>query len=241
MTPEQSSHTRVSITTSPRANRPARAVLESESKYRNLFEHSMDAISLVSPGGQFLDVNQAYLDLFGYSREDIESANIEDQYLDPNDRTRMLEWMVQHDDMVDDAVRLRKRDGTVMDCLRTVVARRDATGNLVSNQSVIRDITAQKKAEESLRRSEAYNRSIVEVIPDVIVRVNAKGEMLDVIASSDDKLAMPKAETAGKSIADILSGEDAVRAHEAIDETIRTGSLQTMEVPAGNAFRETMV
>jgi diguanylate cyclase (GGDEF)-like protein/PAS domain S-box-containing protein len=217
-------------------------LLQSESKYRALFEHSMDAISLVSPGGLLLDANQTYLDLFGYSKEDIGVANVEGQYVEPSDRTRMLECIVDHDDLVDDPVRLRKRDGAVMDCLRTVVARRDADGAVIGDQSVIRDITAQKKAEEALRRSEAFNRSIVEVIPDIIIKVNAKGEMLDIIASSDDQLAVSRSEAAGKSIVDILSTEDAPRAAKAIEEALRTNSLQTMEyqleMPSGTRWFE---
>jgi diguanylate cyclase (GGDEF)-like protein/PAS domain S-box-containing protein len=154
----------------------------------------------------------------------------------------MLECIVDHDDLVDDPVRLRKRDGAVMDCLRTVVARRDADGAVIGDQSVIRDITAQKKAEEALRRSEAFNRSIVEVIPDIIIKVNAKGEMLDIIASSDDQLAVSRSEAAGKSIVDILSTEDAPRAAKAIEEALRTNSLQTMEyqleMPSGTRWFE---
>ena len=222
--------------------RAEQELLESESKYRALFEHSMDAISLVSPGGLLLEANQAYLDLFGYTKEDIGVTNVEEHYANPDDRTRLLEALSRYGELVDDAARLRKRDGTVMDCLRTVVARRDADGAIIGDQSVIRDITAHKKAEEALRRSEAFNRSIVEVIPDLIIRVNAKGEMLDIIASSDDKLAVPRSEAAGKNIADILSKEDAARAARAIEEALRTDSLQTMEyqleMPSGKRWFE---
>jgi diguanylate cyclase (GGDEF)-like protein/PAS domain S-box-containing protein len=217
-------------------------LLQSESKYRALFEHSMDAISVVSPGGLLLDANQTYLDLFGYTKEDIGFANVEGQYLEPADRTRMLEWIVDHDELVDDPVRLRKRDGAVMDCLRTVVARRDADGAVIGEQSVIRDITAQKKAEEALRRSEAFNRSIVEVIPDIIIKFNAKGEMLDIIAATDDKLYAPREVLLGRRIADIVSPADAVRADQVIKEVLTTQSLQIFEyqlmTPTGKLWFE---
>ncbi|MCK9357288.1 MAG: PAS domain S-box protein, partial [Dehalococcoidia bacterium] len=222
--------------------RARRELLESASKYRALFEHSMDAISLVSPGGLLLEANEAYLDLFGYTREDIGRLNVEDQYVDHEARTALLEWMATHDSASDQEVRLRRRDGTVMDCLRNAVVRRDSDGNVIGEQSVIRDVTEHKKVEDALRRSEAYNRSIVEVIPDLIIRVNTEGELLDIVASADAELAVPRDEAAGKRIADILSQDDAVRAQKAIEEALRTDSLQTMEyqlqLPSGKRWFE---
>ncbi len=227
------------ITTHKQAQR---ALMESEERYRTLFQHSMDAIALVSPGGLLLEANEAYLDLFGYTPKDVGNLNVENQYADEGARTAFLEWMATHDSASDQEVRLRKRDGTVMDCLRNAMVRRDGDGNVIGEQCVIRDVTEHKKVEDALRRSEASNRSIVEVIPDLIIRVNTEGELLDIVASSDAELAVPRDEAAGKRIADILSQDDAVRAQKAIEEALRTDSLQTMEyrleLPSGKRWFE---
>lgn len=160
--------------------RAAQALSDSEERYRTLFEHSMDAISLVSPGGLLLDANRAWLDLFGYSAEDIGVANVEELYLDPDDRTRMLERLVDHDELVDDELQLRRRDGTVMDCLRTAVVRRDAGGDIIGDQSVVRDITEKKRAERALRQSEERFRSLFEQSMDAIYLGSPGGEIVDV-------------------------------------------------------------
>lgn len=137
-----------------RRRRELEALRTSEERYRSLFQNVMDAVSLVSPGGLLLEANQAYLDLFGYTEEDVGTINVEHQYIDPNDRTRLLEHLAYHDLMVDDEVRLRTLDGTVMDCVRNVIARRDSTGTFIGAQSVIRDVTRQKRVLEELRQSE---------------------------------------------------------------------------------------
>ncbi len=206
-----------------------------------LFEQSRDVIYVCSVSGQTIDANPAWLKLFGYSRDELESFNVVDLYADATDRDDFLRRIAETG-VVEDEVRFKKKDGTVILCQRTAVAQKDQRGKVVAYQSTARDITERKRAEEALRRSEAYNRSIVEVIPDLIVRVNARGEFLDVLASSDDKLAVPRDEIHGKTVADILSTEDAPRAEQAIKEALATGSLQTMEyqleMPSGKRWFE---
>ncbi len=152
-----------------------RALRESEAKFRALFKNTMDAVGLISPGGLLLEANDAYLKLFGYSSRDIGAMNVESQYVDEDDRTRFLEWMANHDSMVDDEVQLRKRDGTIMDCVRNVFVRRDAEGNVVSEQCVIRDITERKRAFEQLQASEERFRSLFEQSMDAIYIVDYDG------------------------------------------------------------------
>jgi diguanylate cyclase (GGDEF)-like protein/PAS domain S-box-containing protein len=155
-----------------------RRLEESEAKFRALFENTMDAIGLVSPGGLLLEANDAYLKLFGYSHEDIGTFNVETQYLDANDRTRFLQWMATNDSIVDEAVRLRKRDGTVMDCLRNVFVRRDAEGSLIGEQCVIREMTERRRAEHELQASEERFRSLFEQSMDAIYVVEYDGSSM---------------------------------------------------------------
>ena len=45
-------------------------IIDSEEKYRTLFQESQDAILLTTPDGNLIDINQAGIDLFGYSSRD---------------------------------------------------------------------------------------------------------------------------------------------------------------------------
>jgi len=217
------------------------ALRDRELRYRSLFEQSMDPIYITAPDGSSIEVNPAWLDLFGYSREDVATLNAIDVYADPANRAEFLR-LIEVDGFVRDQVRLKRKDGTVFDAERTVVPVKDISGNVTAYQGIIHDISERKRAEDALRRSEAYSSSIVAVIPDLIIRINADGELVDVVAASDNKLAMPRDEAAGKSIADILSKDDAVRAEKAVRESLRTSSLQSMEyqleMPSGKRWFE---
>jgi len=137
-----------------------------EERYRTLFEQSIDAIWLSNPDGTGNEVNQAWLDMFGYTRDDLRSMNAIDIYIDPQDRERFME-RIATDGFVREEVRFRKKDGSIIECERSVVGLKDASGALFRMQGVIRDITESKQAEETLRASEERLRSLTTYLESV--------------------------------------------------------------------------
>jgi PAS domain S-box-containing protein len=71
----------------------------------------------------------------------------------------------------------RRKDGTLLNISLTVSPIRDANGHIVGASKIARDITAQKKTEETLRKSEARFRLIGEVVPQMLWTADAKGEV----------------------------------------------------------------
>jgi len=127
-----------------------RALRESEARYRTLFENSRDAICFCTREGLVVDVNRAALDLFGYSRDEMIGLNIGELYLDPGARSRFEQEIERSGSVMDYAVKLRKKDGSEMDCLATSISWRAPEGGILGYQGIIRDITERKRAEEAL-------------------------------------------------------------------------------------------
>ena len=81
-------------------------------------------------------------------------------------------------------------------------------------------------------------RTIVNVIPEFTVRLDDKGQYLEIVTQDEDKLPAPRENVLGKNIADVLPGEIAEEALSLISRVIETGTAQAMEytlsTPAGD-------
>jgi two-component system cell cycle sensor histidine kinase/response regulator CckA len=148
--------------------RAEEALTESEERYRILFEGSRDAIYITTPQGTFIDANQPTFDLLGYSREEMEALNARHLYVNVMNGARFQKEIEERGFVRDYEVKLRKRDGTQIDCLFNVSVRRANDGTILAYQGIIRDITERKRAEEALRESEEKYRDLVERANDGI-------------------------------------------------------------------------
>ena len=136
------------ITARKRAEEAMRA---SEEKYRSLFEHSRDAVLITTRDGEFADANDSCLRLFGYTRQEMMQLCAGDLYMDPTDEQRFEREIEQRGTVAEYEVRLRNKSGAKMDCLLTATARTDKDGHILGYEGIVRDITTQKQAEETIR------------------------------------------------------------------------------------------
>jgi len=135
--------------------RAEEALRESEEKYRTLFEQATDAIFTTTRERQVLDLNQAGLDLFGYTREEMRALDIWDLCVHPADRDRIRQEMVQKGTVRDYEVKLRKKDGTEMDCLFTATVQRWTKGGSIQGyQGIVHDLTQRKRLEQQMRQQD---------------------------------------------------------------------------------------
>ena len=128
------------------------ALLESEERYRQLFESESDAVMIFDAATrQFEDANPATLDLFGYSKAEFEALTVEDISAE-KDKTRTSVNKVIQDDLQSTKVPLRyfkRKDGTVF-------PGEISTGKFISADrtkiiGAVRDITDRLKAEKKIR------------------------------------------------------------------------------------------
>jgi len=124
-------------------------LIRSEKRYRTIFEDSRDALYISTREGKFIDVNQSMLDLFDYTREQMIDLKVENVYVNPEDRIKLLNKIEKKGFVKDFEVKLRKKDGKVMDCLLNVTVRQ-AGVSIPGYQGSIRDMTEQKKLEAQL-------------------------------------------------------------------------------------------
>jgi len=127
----------------------------SEERYRQFFNTSRDCVFITTPGGRWIDLNDAAVEFFGYgSREELQKVKVNDLYDDPSERDRHLRYINERGYSIEYPVNLRKKDGTIINTLITSVAIKDDKGGIIRYQGTIRDITERKRTEESLKKSQ---------------------------------------------------------------------------------------
>jgi len=147
------------------------ALRESEKKFREIFEESLDAIFISRRDGVLIDANPAALDLFGYTRKEaINKLNTLQIYMMPENRKAFQKEIEQSGYVRNYAVKFRKKNSEEMDCLLTARIRRNADGHTEGYHGIIRDVTDYNLAEKALQESEARYRAIVEDQTEMICR-----------------------------------------------------------------------
>jgi PAS domain S-box-containing protein len=151
-----------------RAKETRRALADSEARFRVTFENAPVGILNVAPDGRFLRVNEAACRLFGYSADELTAK----AYLDivhPDDLAASVARLEEIRLGIDcyDATdrRFLHKDGTIVWARGTVSCVRKSDGSIDYLVGVVEDITARKKAEEELRKSEERFRSSVLLSP----------------------------------------------------------------------------
>ena len=137
------------------------ALRESEAKHRMLFEDSRDAIFITDRKGRLTDVNLSFLNLFGYTKEEAIGMDVIETYVNWIDRETCTEAIRKKGFVKDFELKLKKKDGTVMDCLFTGNTRYTDDGAILSYQGIVRDITRLRNVEEALRDSEEKLKSVI--------------------------------------------------------------------------------
>jgi PAS domain S-box-containing protein len=129
-----------------------RALAESESRYRNLFEGVPIGIYRTTPSGKILDINPALVSLLGYpNREMLMNVSVSDIYADPEDRTRWLDLIGREGIVREFEVQFRKYNGTIIRVHDSGKAVFDDHGRVLYYYGNVEDITERLRIEEDLR------------------------------------------------------------------------------------------
>ena len=141
------------------------ALVQSERRYRTLFQDSLDAIFVATADGEIVDVNQAFLDLFGYTRREAMKVKSPQLFADPAEEMEFRRIVEQDGHVRGYEWKVRARNGTERDCLLTASVRRAEDRSIIGYQGIVHDVTERRRAEEALRDSEERMRLLIEASP----------------------------------------------------------------------------
>ena len=151
-----------------------------EEKLRDLFENMQEGAFLSTPGGRFLDFNEAFRRMLGYeTREELLCADIgKELFANPADRERLMRLLREHGAVSGFEFPMRRKDGEIISVMESSVAVRDATGAVAAVQGFLLDVTERKRAEQEIRRR---NRELL-LLNSVAQTLTQPLELADLLA-----------------------------------------------------------
>jgi PAS domain S-box-containing protein len=160
--------------------RAEEALLESEEKFRNLFEHSPVGKSITSLDGYF-HVNKAFCDIIGYSEDELKTKKWM-EITHPEDIQLTHDFMQLLMEGKESQTRFEKRylhrNGKIVWTDLLSYLQRDKEGRPQFFITTMVDITERKRMEEVLQNNEKHFRALVENSSDAITLINSEGKVL---------------------------------------------------------------
>ena len=150
---------------------------EAERRYRELFDNIQEGLFFSTPGGRFVEVNDAMVRMLGYpSREDLLQIDIPTQlYLSPEQRERHARLMEENGHLRNFEATLRRKDGSPIHVLINAFGLYDNTGRLLQIRGLMLDVTGLRTYQSELHRERDFSSKILSNTQSLILVADTAG------------------------------------------------------------------
>ncbi len=143
----------------------------SEAKYRQLHESMMDAFAAMDMEGRLTDCNESFRQMLGYEPEEILHVRYHDftpaKWHAFEAEIRAKQVLTRgYSDVYEKEY--RRKDGTIFPVELRAILLRDEAGHPCGMWAIVRDLTARKQAEQSLRQSREESRQRAEELETIM-------------------------------------------------------------------------
>ena len=211
--------------------RAEQALRESEARYRRVFDNVHDLFYRTDAHGIITDISPS-VERYGYTHDELIGTQVLDVYGNPEERSALLNALVESGVVVDYEVHLKTADGNLRDASVSAHLLRGPDGSPIGVEGSLRDISERTRVEKELRESEQRYRTLVETSPDAITltdldtnltMVNRQAALLHGFDSVEEILST------GASAFDFIAPEDRERAIRNAQRTLELGTLRDVE------------
>jgi PAS domain S-box-containing protein len=200
---------------------------------QQVVDHLPQAIGWKDKNAVFLGCNQAFAQAVGLQHPDeivgkvaseMQWQNHPAAFLDDRDRALMEQKTAEYHQLE----ALPHAEPPIwLDLSRIPLC--DEYGTCIGILAVIEEATDRKQAEETLRRSEATNRALINAVPDLLFRIQQDETYLDVQRSKSFKVLNPDQLVIGGKVSNSLPPILAQQRMHYVQKALSTGELQIYE------------
>ncbi|MFC1503993.1 PAS domain S-box protein [Spirochaetota bacterium] len=139
------------------------ALIESEEKYRYIFEQSPIGIGLSSMDGKVISSNKAMEKITGYTINELRSIKLSDTYKDPQQRKLLLNELNKYGKVSNFHVQLKRKNNSIYDASLSISKVHINGKDFL--QAMCIDITESKNTEEALRENKELFNLFMDHLP----------------------------------------------------------------------------
>ena len=172
---------------------------------RSLIEASLDPLVTIGRDGKITDVNGATEQVTGYSRNELIGTDFSDYFTEPEKARTGYQQVFTNGEVRDYPLEIQHKDGHITPVLYNASVYKDEAGEVIGVFAAARDITELKKAEEALRLSNLYNRSLIEASLDPLVTIGRDGKITDVNGATEQVTGYSRNELIGTDFSDYFT------------------------------------
>jgi PAS domain S-box-containing protein len=161
-------------------HRLEQALSRSEARFRELFETSLDGITITNLQGEILECNPAFAQLLGYDRSALTGRNIDEFTLLAYgaDKQTIIRQALARGYSDEFLIEYVQRSGQPVPISLRIWTRTDDKNQPVGFWASIRDLTALQKSEKARVASEVRLQSLLDQTPNGVAVVDADGQVL---------------------------------------------------------------
>ena len=150
---------------------------EAERRYRELFDNIQEGLFFSTPGGRFVEVNDAMVRMLGYaSREELLQVDIPTQlYFSPEQRERHAEVMQENGHLRNFEATLRRKDGSPIHVLINAFGMYDSLGKVLQIRGLMLDVTGLRTYQSELHRERDFSGKILSNTQSLILVADTAG------------------------------------------------------------------
>ncbi len=209
--------------------RAEKKLLDSEEKFRQIFNNILDVYYEAALDGTILEVSPSIEKHSQYQREELIGKSLYDIYTNPADRDKLIESIINKGIVKDYEINLTDKDGSQHICSMNIALIKDDADNPSKLVGIVRDITERKHAEEELILERTFVDAIFNSIPGMLYLYDSEGRLIRWNKKHEIMTGYSSEELSNMHLLDWYKGD--AESQKAVTE----GIIKTMERGFGEA------
>ncbi|MDB5222840.1 MAG: domain S-box protein [Chitinophagaceae bacterium] len=190
-----------------------RQIIESEKKYRTLFENNLAGIFQTNLAGKIINCNTVFANMLGYNSHcELDEKNADVLYYNTGDRGKYISTLNKEGHLINHELILKHAQGRPVFVMANISLFTDSTTGEKIIEGVMLDISDRKLAEEKLAESELRFRALVENCHEAITVIDE---------NFITRYRSP-------SLCKMLGWDDDEKLHKHLSETVHTDDMKSI-------------